>query len=309
MNFTHLTNFIQIVEWGNISKAATFLNIAQPALSRQIQSLEESLGVKLLMRYSWGVEPTEEGKILLEHAHRMERECQSVKEVMQSNHKEPSGSVVLGVPSAYGITLMPDLLQRMRIAYPKIDIRVAEAFSGTIYEWLFSGRLDLAILYKTDEKVAASTTDFFDEDFALICSQPTLRNRQQIGLLEISQMKVIAPWRPHKVRLILETAFLQNKIPFKPAIEIDSLPVMKELALRGEGVTLLPPSSVTKEILSGRLKAIPITKPSIKLSMMIAQPAGRRETPIVRILINELQKLTSELSSSQKWHCHFPPPT
>ncbi|WP_373084656.1 LysR family transcriptional regulator [Sneathiella sp.] len=306
MNFTHLLNFIQIVEWGNISKAATFLNIAQPALSRQIQSLEESLGVKLLMRYSWGVTPTADGKILLEHAHRIEKEYQSARELIQKNHDKPIGRAVLGVPSAYAVSLIPDLLQRMRISYPNIDIRVAEAFSGTIYEWLYSGRLDLAILYQTEDKVAAVTTDFFNEDFAFICSTDMYNDRAEIRLSEISGMKLIVPWRPHMVRLILESAFLSNAISFNPAIEIDSLPCMKELVHRGEGVTILPPSSVAREIQSGRLKAIPITSPNIKLTMMIGRPAGRSISPVIKIIIDELQKLAVDLAPSLKWECTFP---
>ena len=85
LNLNYLLNFIQIVEWGNISKAAAFLNVAQPALSRQIKSLEDTLGTRLLRRHSWGVEPTEDGKLLLEHARRIQKECNDAKESLQSN--------------------------------------------------------------------------------------------------------------------------------------------------------------------------------------------------------------------------------
>ena len=104
MNLTHLSNFIHIVEWGSISKAAQFLNIAQPALSRQILSLEEYLGTKLLRRHTWGVEPTEDGKNFLEYARRIRRECTNARESVQLNKDNPTGTAYLGVPSAYAVS-------------------------------------------------------------------------------------------------------------------------------------------------------------------------------------------------------------
>ncbi|NQV95491.1 MAG: LysR family transcriptional regulator, partial [Sphingomonadales bacterium] len=132
MNLIHLSNFIQVVEWGNISKAAQFLNIAQPALSRQILSLEEELGAKLLRRHTWGVEPTEDGKNFLECARRIQKECTAARESVQLKKGSPVGTAYLGVPSAYAVTLVPPLLQRMRVIYPNIRVHVVEAFSGTI---------------------------------------------------------------------------------------------------------------------------------------------------------------------------------
>jgi len=301
MNLDHLLNFIQIVEWGNISKAAAFLNIAQPALSRQIRSLENTLGARLLRRHSWGVEPTEDGKQLLEHARRIEKECIAAKESVRSNKGNPVGSAYLGVPSAYSISLVPPLLQRMGVLYPNINIHVVEAFSGTIYEWLISGRLDLAILYYSKEHDAADTTPFIDENMIALGSAEMLAEKDEISLTDLADRKLILPWRPHMHRLAVETAFMNADIPLEPRIQIDSLPCMKELARRGDGVTILPPSTVAQELADGRLHGAPL-RPSINLATVLGQTPNRQPTRAVRILVNTLKNLAVELAPKTGWN-------
>ena len=301
MNLTYLLNFIQIVEWGNISKAAAFLNIAQPALSRQIQSLESTLGTRLLRRQSWGVEPTEDGKLLLEHARRIQKECTAAKESVQSNKDNPVGTAYLGVPSAYSVALIPPLLHRMRTLYPNISVQVVEAFSGTIYEWMISGRLDLAILYFSKEHRGAVTSPFIEEEMIALGSAETLGDRTEIDLTELADRKVIAAWRPHMHRLTLDAAFLAMDVPFKPFIQIDSLPCMTELAQRGEGIAILPPSCVARELADGRLKGVRL-RPNVKLTTVLGQTPNRQPTRAMSILIKTLQNLAVELAPKTGWN-------
>ncbi len=271
LNLTHLSNFIQVVEWGSISKAALFLNVAQPALTRQIKALEDSLGVKMLRRHSWGVEPTKNGKLLLEHARRIQRECQLVSESIQLNQKNPAGNIYLGVPSAYALSLVPSLLQRMKVAYPLISIHIVEAFSGTIHEWLVTGRLDLAVLYYSKEHDMMEAQDFIDEEMIALGAKGTFGGETKIDMTKLTDQKLIVAWRPHLHRLAIESAFLNNKISFEPGIEIDSMACMIELAHRGEGITILPPSAVTREIESRRIDGIPVS-PGIPLKTVLGLP-------------------------------------
>lgn len=301
LNLNHILNFIQIIEWGNISKAATFLNIAQPALSRQVKSLEEALGTRLMRRHSWGIEPTEDGKQLLQHALRIQKECIAAQESVHSNKDNPTGTVYLGVPSAYSVTFVPPLLKRMETLYPNISVRIVEAFSGTIYEWLVSGRLDLAILYYSKEHDAADTTPFLQEEMHAFSSKEMVAGKAQFPLSDLGDRKLILPWRPHMLRLAVESAFIAAEISLEPGIEIDSLPCMKELAHRGDGIVILPPSSVTREIETGRLHGVPL-QPSMSLNTVLGQTPNRQPTRAVGILSNILQNLAKELAPKTGWN-------
>lgn len=304
INLAHLVNFIQIVEWGNISKAASVLNIAQPALSRQVKALEDTYGVSLLRRNARGVEPTAAGKLLLDHARRIHKECELAKDRMQSDQENPSGAVYFGIPSAYALSLVPPLLQRMHASYPNIKLHVVEAFSGTIYEWLITKRLDFAILYYSQEYQVADMTPFIAEDMVAIGAPHVFGPGSEIGLRELSNEKIILPWRPHINRLIVESKFAAHDLEFEPSIEIDSMPCMKELARLDEGITILPRSTVANELRSGHLSVATIN-PRIELRTVLGQAPGRSPTRAVRILIDELRYLAAELTPKTGWDVHF----
>jgi DNA-binding transcriptional LysR family regulator len=80
MDLRQLKYFVQIAESGNFSRAAEVLRIAQPSLSQQIKSLEEELGVKLLVRHARGVTATEHGQQLYDHARRILQELDHAKD-------------------------------------------------------------------------------------------------------------------------------------------------------------------------------------------------------------------------------------
>jgi LysR family nitrogen assimilation transcriptional regulator len=68
MQLRHLCYFVKIVDAGSISRAATTIHVAQPALSQQIAELEEQLGLALLQRSARGVRPTKAGEVLYREA-------------------------------------------------------------------------------------------------------------------------------------------------------------------------------------------------------------------------------------------------
>src|SRR5260370_414932 len=82
---------------GSSSKAATVLGIAQPALGRQIQKLEEECGVRLFYRHGRGVSPTPEGETLLERARPLVRQLASIPADLQSERDSPCGQVTVGL--------------------------------------------------------------------------------------------------------------------------------------------------------------------------------------------------------------------
>tara|TARA_R110002074_G_scaffold49292_4_gene125771 strand:- start:352 stop:1278 length:927 start_codon:yes stop_codon:yes gene_type:complete len=300
MNLTHMLNFIQIVEWGSVSKAAAYLNIAQPALSRQVQALENTLDARLLVRQKWGVEPTENGKLLLEHARRIQKECVLARESVRSNNENPAGSVYVGVPSAYSVALIPPLIQRMNQLYPNIQVHVVEGFSRAIYEWLLNGRLDLAVLSHSREHTVDGSIPFVAEEMVALTSPEQFEEISRMSPGELADDKVIAPWQPHFLRQALDTKFIELGSFFKPKLEIDSMRCMIEMAQRGDGTIILPSSCVSRELSEGRLRSMPIN-PTFRLSTQIGTAPGRQVSRGTSLLRDALNELAVELAPKMDW--------
>lgn len=301
MDLRQLSNLIHVVELQSFSKAAAFLRIAQPALSRQVKALEDELGVALLDRHGWGVTPTAEGLILVDHARRLLRGLQEAREAVLALQAEPQGEVTLGVPTSVGAALVPELIQQFRRAYPKVSLRLVEAFSASVHEWLLAGRLDLAILYATRETAAIGAKPLLTEAMVVVGAAGRFSVDQILGLADVTKLPLILPGRPHRLRLLVDQAMAEGRRDSRPEIEIDALTVIKELCRRGEGVTILPFSAVQSEVEAGLLSTAALAKPGVVRTLVVGERSDRRGTPAMAALEGVLRRMVGEQAERMRW--------
>lgn len=147
MDIRQLRYFAAIVEKGSFSRAAEFLRVAQPALSLHVRNMEADLGTSLLIRTPRGVEPTEAGAILLRHAHTILDQLAVARDEVRGHGNDPAGEVRLGLPGTIGEILAVPLITAVHRRYPRIRLRIAEAMSGFVLDWMREGRIDLGVLY------------------------------------------------------------------------------------------------------------------------------------------------------------------
>src|SRR6185312_15645453 len=127
MELRSLSYFVRIAELGSITRAASHLRVAQPALTRQVQRLEDELGVALFTRVNRGVRLTEAGQKLLESAIRILRDVERTGDEIRAHDAHPSGKIILGVTPTLCPVLVPELFSRMRVHYPMIELKVVHA--------------------------------------------------------------------------------------------------------------------------------------------------------------------------------------
>src|SRR5512141_1409765 len=96
MELKQLEYFVNVVDLGGFSRAARFLGVAQPAISRQVRSLEVELRQSLLLRNGRGATPTEAGKRLLEHARGILQQVDRARRDVDDAKGAPVGHVVVG---------------------------------------------------------------------------------------------------------------------------------------------------------------------------------------------------------------------
>lgn len=145
MELRQLRYFVAIVDHGSLSRAARVLHIVQPALTQQVQQLEEELGASLLHRSAQGMQATDAGKIFYQHALAILKQVADAKSAVNQSTDKPSGTVALGIPQSASGALAFPLLTAVRAAYPDIVFQLTEELTGNLTEQLASGRLNLAI--------------------------------------------------------------------------------------------------------------------------------------------------------------------
>lgn len=145
MNQRQIESFLAVAETGNFTRAAERLYISQPAVSKQVLSLEEELGFSLLIReYHKDVQLTEAGKLYYDFFHKVTEEYKAVYEQAQQYQQKMRGTLRLGILTGWKIQeKLQKVLEQMKQDYPKIEIRMSFADLEPLRKEAEAGKLDL----------------------------------------------------------------------------------------------------------------------------------------------------------------------
>jgi LysR family nitrogen assimilation transcriptional regulator len=261
MNIRQLRFFLQIAELGSMTRAATFLHIAQPALSRHMQQLEEELGVTLFQRSDRGVALTDAGNLLRDRAVGLLQHFERVRQEVRDEFNEPSGELTLAMPpSMLDLVTLPTIA-RYRDLYPNVSLRVVEGISGILNAWSLVdlGKVDLAIVTNVEPLATLETSVFLREPLCLIGPKSAgLDPSAEISLEQVAARPLIVPGRPNSLRLILETAMAERKLPLNVAFEGNSPNFVLMAVEAGLGFTTLPFCSAYRLHSEGRVTLAPV---------------------------------------------------
>lgn len=302
MDMKQLHYFKHIAELGSFSKAAAFLSVAQPALSRQIGKLESELNVILLYRTGRGVIATEAGSLLLERANALLEQFDKVQHEMRSLDGVISGSATLGVPPTVSQVIIRPLINHFRKLYPTVSLEVVEGFSGHIHEWLVDGRLDVAVLYDAPRTRHLKAEHLLVEELFLV--GPAESRQDEIGEIELSELAkvpLILPSRPHGLRLLVDNVAGKNDFTLMVDFEINALSAIKDLVEDGAGFTILPYAAVYKEIRQGQLTAKRFTGKPFSRNLVLATSTQRSLSLAARAVVERIKIEVKDLHASGKW--------
>ncbi|WP_336883788.1 LysR family transcriptional regulator [Priestia koreensis] len=146
MELRVLRYFLTVAREGNITKAANFLHVTQPTLSRQLKDLEEELGKKLFVRSSHSVILTEEGIILRKRAEEILNMVDKLEGEFSSMEETLSGDVYIGGGETEAMKLIAKVAKDLQLRYPKIRYHLYSGNEEDITERLDKGLLDFGLL-------------------------------------------------------------------------------------------------------------------------------------------------------------------
>lgn len=279
MDLRKLRYFSNVVESGSFSQAANKLNVAQPALSQHVRHMEEELGVTLLYRGAHGVKPTEAGDRLLRHAKRILAEFAELTDSVRGAAIAPRGEVRFGLPGTVSEHLAAPLIEAVKSRYPDVRIRVVEAMSGYIREWLKRGDIDLAMIYSTSDPRGLAVHHVLSEEICFFASPSAAADMDPkagaIRLADAVRLPLVIPGPGHGLRELIDDSALSIGAPINPSIEIDSYSQIKKLVARGMGFGILPRMAVQREAESGTFRVWGFECPTITRKVYLAYSTHR----------------------------------
>jgi LysR family nitrogen assimilation transcriptional regulator len=299
MNLKQLEYFVHVAELGSFSKAAVVLDIAQPALSRQVRGLETELRQPLFVRNGRGVALTEAGKRLLDHSVAVLQLVAHAREDLGANRDAPVGRVTIGLPPSIGRLLTVPLIDRFKKQLPAARLAVVDGLSTHIVEWVTTGRVDVGLAYNPESQPGLEVRPLLEEPLGLVSpvakGKPRPAASQPLKMKELSRHPLIVPERVHAMRRLMETQATLAGIELNIAWEVSSVPSIIDLVCAGYGHAVLTASGVAASARSGELVMRRLIEPAPVNVLCLVISAHRRPTPLVQHIMGLLSALVREL--------------
>jgi LysR family transcriptional regulator, nitrogen assimilation regulatory protein len=291
-----------VADTGNVTRAATLLNLVQPAVTRQLRLLEEDLEIALFQRERHGMVLTEAGKALLVYARRAMLELDRARAEIASSGDSIAGLVTVGLLPSTCEMISSRLVGAVAAAYPAIRMRIAMGYAGDLQQWLETGDIDVAVLYGVERESHIQATPLLEEPLWVVGSTSArLRRHKPVGLASLSGKPMILPSGPRGIRTLVDHACTMANVELTIVAETNAMSIQKSLVLGGHGFTILPPIAFADELASKRLTAAPLIDPRISRTIVVALPVNRSVGQHVRRTMELLVKCARDAVQRKEW--------
>lgn len=263
-NLSSYRIFYTVANTGNISKAAKELYISQPAISKSIQKLEESVGCKLFSRSSRGVVLTDEGKLLYEHVSEAFETLTMGEEKLKRSIELGVGHLKIGVSSTLCKYLLLPYLKEFIRQNPHISISISCQSTNDTLKLLEDNKIDIGLIGKP-ENLKNIHFDFLEEiEDIFVAAKDYLRNLKARGIqkdhiLQSSTLMLLD--KNNMTRQYIDDYLQENQIIIKDSIDISDMDLLIDFARIGVGVACVIKNFVWEDLENGTLMEIPLGFP------------------------------------------------
>jgi LysR family transcriptional regulator, nitrogen assimilation regulatory protein len=298
MDLKQLEYFVRVAELGSFTKASLALDVAQPALSRQVRLLEVELRQNLLIRNGRGATPTDAGKLLLEHGRGILHQVERAREELGRVRGALAGRVAIGLPPSLARVLTVPLTRAFRTQLPEASLSISEGLSATMQEWLHTGRLDIAVLYNATPAPDIELTPLMEEELLLVQPRPPGLAEEPppppAPLAEVAALPLVIPSRPNAIRMHVEAELAAIGLRPTVNLEIDGVSAILDLVADGAGAALLPRHAVgsSPRPSSYRMRAI---NPPMRTRVSLATSSQRPATLTQRAALDLIAQVRAQL--------------
>ena len=299
VTLAQLKYFLAIVRAGSLSGAARDVFIAQPALSHQLQLLEQELGQQLFVRYARGVRLTDSGRRFQERAIAVLRQVESIKAELAAPVGEVIGEVVVGMAIAANMGFSVACYEEVGRRHPGVRLRLVESMSGFLPEWMQRGSIDLALTYDSPPSDHYQV-DILGQESLYLVAPPELAQRlgPKVRLAQLADIPLVIPGFPHALRLLIDRVMSAHGIAPRVIAEVDSTYSIKKIIKLVDAAGILSIHGFREEVETGALCAVEIVEPEIRRSLCLLVGNGRQSDPAVAAVRAVIAEVVGERSGN-----------
>ena len=278
-NLSQYKIFYEVAKAGNISKAAKELYISQPAISKAISKLEDSLGLSLFTRSSRGVQLTSEGEILFEHTREafdaLDRGEQELKRIQEFD----IGHLRIGVSNTLCKYILLPYLKTFIDQYPHMKVTIESQATAQTLARLEQQKIDLGLVAEPSVRRDLAFIPVMDIQDTFVTTPNYLENLylregQDTSLFETGNIMLLDT--SNMTRHHVDEYMAENNIFPHQILEVTTMDLLIEFAKIGLGIACVIKELVQKELDSGMLVEIPLDIPIHRRTIGVAyHPANQ----------------------------------
>jgi LysR family hydrogen peroxide-inducible transcriptional activator len=270
-----LRYFEAVVRFGHFGKAADHCAVTQPALSMQIQELENALGLQLLERRPRGAEATDAGREIGRRASRILSELRDLEDFARQRAEVLTGPLNFGVIPTVAPYVLPALVPLMRERYPMLELRIRETQTAPLVEELLDGSLDLLMLALPLDRAEVETAPLMEDRFLLALPKGRRFHGRAPDLSELMKNDRLLLLEEGHCFRDQALAYCQlRKVEDFDAFGASNLSTLVQMVANGMGITLIPEISVELEATRTPVRLVRFEQPEPKRTLGLAWRAA-----------------------------------
>jgi len=307
MRIEQLQAFLAIVETGNFGSAAQQCQVSQSTISRQIQGLEEDLGLVLFHRSSQA-KLTIGGEQLLPHARKMCKEWETVQEKFQEIKSGKQPELCIAAIHSVCAHNLPIVLQKFCFEYPNVKLRVTSLGSDRALKVLKDGLVDLAIVmnnrFLTNTVEMVVDVLYREEIAVLMSANHPLTQYQEIPITELANYPQVVFKDGYGMQRLIQDCFDRLQLPIKAIMELNTLDAFRGVVRQGNVIALLPQSALIESQQDSTLcirKVAPspeISENDFTREVVVVTTSDRHAIPPIAYFYTLVQQLLKSAQSA-----------
>lgn len=277
MNLRSLEYFVTVAKELHFNRAADLCGVSQPALSIQLQKLEDELGVSLFERNNKKIIITQAGDALLSRASLILQEVKDIKSLAQNFADPYGGDLKLGAFPTLSPYLFPKIVPDLKDSYPKMKFFLYEEKTADLLDMLNSGSLDAAFIALPITEKSMEFEELFEEDFFLSVPRgSSLATQESVTVKNLKEESLLLLAEGHCLRDQALDFCQQNKVNEAFDFKASSLETLRQMVAAGVGMTLIPKCAIQN---SKFIKYLPFSgkAPGRKIALVWRKTSTRIE--------------------------------
>lgn len=278
-NLNRYRLFCAVAECESISRAAEMNYISQPAISKAITKMEESLGTQLFIRNHRGVTLTDEGKIMYDQLKSAFDIIKTGEDTIRRINELGIGRIRLGASSILCKHMLLPYLKDFIIQNPHIKITIECQSSSRIMKLLSDGRIDIGLIVRPENQTDIGFYSLGEIEDVFIATQSYIDNlhiREDSSIFEKANIMLLDG--ANYSRMHVDRYFKENNIIPEHILEVSGMDMLIEFAKTGIGVGCAIKRFVQQELDEGKLIEIPLSVPINKREVGFAYMKNTKPT-------------------------------